>query len=216
MGRIFAVSAIAALLAFSSAAAQSYYSPPQNTQAGSVSVSAFDDYFSPRTITVSAGTMVIWRNAGAMAHTVTADNGAFNSGTINPGGTYSYVFSTPGTYNYYCIFHGGPGGVGMAGTVIVTGNVQNNLPQQQYPTYLQYPSSYQQQQQSSYYYPYYYSYYYPSYSYSYPSYYSYSYPSYSSYPYYSSYYYPSWYSYSYDTYDPYSYGYGYDGYDWYW
>ncbi len=75
--------------------------------------------FSPNELTVQRGTVVYWRNTDSMSHTVTADNGSYNSGTIGPGGTYSLTLTQPGTYNYYCAFHGGPGGAGMSGKIIV-------------------------------------------------------------------------------------------------
>jgi plastocyanin len=76
--------------------------------------------FSPASITVSAGTTVTWRHQGSGSHTITADDGAFNSGSITAGETFSFTFTTPGEYGYYCEFHGSPGGGGMAGVVIVT------------------------------------------------------------------------------------------------
>jgi len=35
------------------------------------------------------------------------------------GNVYEYTFTEPGTYNYYCVYHGDKGVVGMAGTIIV-------------------------------------------------------------------------------------------------
>jgi plastocyanin len=40
---------------------------------------------------------------------------------VNPGDTFSFTFAAPGTYSYYCQIHGGPGGQGMAGTVVIGG-----------------------------------------------------------------------------------------------
>lgn len=84
-------------------------------------VSAGDSYFSPQTITVPVGSTVTWTNSGNMPHTVTSDTGLFNSGSLSPGSTYSVSFGVAGTYHYYCSFHGGVGGSGMSGTVIVGG-----------------------------------------------------------------------------------------------
>lgn len=61
--------------------------------------------FTPSSIIVSAGTTVIWTNKDAVAHTVTSDSPLFDSGTIAPGGTFSYIFSTPGTVKYHCTIH---------------------------------------------------------------------------------------------------------------
>jgi plastocyanin len=42
------------------------------------------------------------------------------SGPLSAGPkTYTYTFTTAGTYRYYCLAHGDPGGVGMSGTVVV-------------------------------------------------------------------------------------------------
>jgi plastocyanin len=74
--------------------------------------------FSPKTITVSAGTRVTWVNDGG-AHTVTSDANVFGSNTVNTGGRFSFTFAKPGRYAYHCQFHGATGGSGMAGVVIV-------------------------------------------------------------------------------------------------
>jgi plastocyanin len=70
--------------------------------------------FAPGVITVSAGTTVTWTNNDNMAHTVTADDNSFDSGSIGMGSTFSKIFSTPGTYPYHCIIHST-----MNGTVVV-------------------------------------------------------------------------------------------------
>ncbi|APV43377.1 Cupredoxin-like domain-containing protein [Dehalogenimonas formicexedens] len=70
--------------------------------------------YSPRTLTVSVGTTVTWRNKDSVQHSVTSSNGIFDSGLFNPGGSYTYTFNTAGTYPYYCTIH-----PGMTGTIIV-------------------------------------------------------------------------------------------------
>ena len=59
-----------------------------------------------------------WVNQEALPHTVTADDGSWNSGTLSQGGVYTRQFANAGVYRYHCVFHGGPG-VGMAGTILV-------------------------------------------------------------------------------------------------
>jgi plastocyanin len=76
--------------------------------------------FNQPTITVKAGTKVIWINRDPVPHTVTFDDKAFDSGTLAQGQTASFTFDKPGEFDYYCLFHGGQGGVGMSGKVIVT------------------------------------------------------------------------------------------------
>ena len=87
--------------------------------------------FDPETVTIEAGQTVLWENTSDANHTVTADPvkaknkdncslpaGAlpFDSGTIQPGNTYSQTFTVPGTYKYFCVPHEA---MGMTGKVIV-------------------------------------------------------------------------------------------------
>jgi len=61
--------------------------------------------FSVATLSVSAGTQVTWTNNDATAHTVTADDGGFDSGNIAPGGSFSHTFTNMGTVKYHCQIH---------------------------------------------------------------------------------------------------------------
>jgi plastocyanin len=61
--------------------------------------------YSPDSITVPAGTMVVWRNLDPVLHTVTNAEGKFDSGIIEPGKNFSYTFEDPDTYDYYCTIH---------------------------------------------------------------------------------------------------------------
>ncbi len=74
------------------------------------------DYaFKPATLTVTVGTTVTWTNTGSAAHTVTADDGSFGSGTLQGGATFRQTFSKAGTYAYHCSIHSS-----MTATVVVT------------------------------------------------------------------------------------------------
>ncbi len=84
-----------------------------------ITVEMRDIMFSPRMVTISPGTTIVWVNRDPFGHTVTADDGSFNSSLIPPGGVFRFTFQRPGRYPYYCVPHGGPGGVGMSGVVIV-------------------------------------------------------------------------------------------------
>ena len=83
------------------------------------SVSAVDYNFVPKSLTISVGDSVVWTNNGMAQHTVTADGGAFDSGTLNPGATYTHTFGAAGSFPYHCKFHGAAGGIGMSGTIFV-------------------------------------------------------------------------------------------------
>lgn len=81
---------------------------------GPAAVSIVDGGFRPAAISVAAGSPVTWTNTDSSRHTATADGGAFDSGTLASGATFSFTFPTPGTYAYVCAFHSG-----MQGTVTV-------------------------------------------------------------------------------------------------
>ncbi len=81
--------------------------------ASAVDISGFA--FNPGNIEIAAGTEVTWTNNDSSAHTVTADDGSFDSGKLDEGGTFSFTFDTPGTYTYHCDFH-----PNMTATIVVT------------------------------------------------------------------------------------------------
>ena len=78
-------------------------------------VTIVDFAFQPASLEVPAGTTVTWTNSGAATHTVTADNGAFDSGRLASGATFSQTFDTAGTFTYHCEIH-----PQMTGTIVVT------------------------------------------------------------------------------------------------
>ena len=57
------------------------------------------------TVVIGVNNTVMWTNNDNEAHTVTASDGSFNSGNMNPGATFTYTFTTPGTYTYICTYH---------------------------------------------------------------------------------------------------------------
>lgn len=72
--------------------------------------------FTPSVITVVIGinNTVVWTNDDSFPHTVTANDGLFSSGNLNPSDTFSWTFTAAGTYSYHCSYH-----PWMNGTVIV-------------------------------------------------------------------------------------------------
>jgi amicyanin len=71
--------------------------------------------FSPATVTVKAGSTVVWTNDDGIQHDVTFDGGGIKSAVLNHNDTFSHTFPTAGTYHYICSIH-----PFMHGTVIVT------------------------------------------------------------------------------------------------
>lgn len=89
-----------------------------------VSVALSDYAMQPQEIHVLRGTTVVWRNVDELgeAHTITADPRqlfSFNSDFLEPDESFQFIFTERGRYLYYCQVHGGPGGDGMSGVVVV-------------------------------------------------------------------------------------------------
>lgn len=61
--------------------------------------------YSPATVTVPAGTTITWLNHDDEVHTVFSTTQAFASPAVEKDETYSYTFSKPGTYTYFCTLH---------------------------------------------------------------------------------------------------------------
>jgi plastocyanin len=91
---------------------------PTTTTAPAVAgatVSVQDNTFEPGTIRAKVGDTITWTNDGAVAHTVTATDGAdFDSGTLAPGKSFTFTADKAGTISYVCNFH-----AGMQGTIEV-------------------------------------------------------------------------------------------------
>jgi len=68
-----------------------------------VSIAGFS--FSPAVLKVPVGTTVTWTNNDPTPHTITADDGSFDSGAVNAGGTFGRTFDRPGTFSYHCALH---------------------------------------------------------------------------------------------------------------
>jgi len=75
--------------------------PP--TGAGTVEIADFG--FAPDAIEVAAGTEVRWTNGDPTAHTVTAEDGFFDSGTLDPGASFAATLNEVGTHEYVCQIH---------------------------------------------------------------------------------------------------------------
>ena len=61
--------------------------------------------FNPPTLTVKRGDRVEWVNKDLFAHTASSGSKAFDSGSIAPNASWSYVAGRPGSYPYLCNFH---------------------------------------------------------------------------------------------------------------
>ena len=80
----------------------------------SVAASIVNFAFQPADLSVKVGDTVVWTNTGGAPHTSSSDTGAWDTGTLSPGGTGSFTFTTAGTFAYHCNIH-----TSMHGTVTV-------------------------------------------------------------------------------------------------
>jgi plastocyanin len=88
----------------------------QDSQKVAVTIDNFK--FDPQEVKVAPGTTVVWTDSRGR-HTVTSDDGSFDSGTLVAGQSFEHKFEKPGAYPYYCMFHGAKGGKDMSGVVTV-------------------------------------------------------------------------------------------------
>ena len=80
--------------------------------------------FSPARVTVKAGTTVAWLNADDTPHTLASSSKLFKSKVLDTDGSFSFTFTTPGMYEYFCSLH-----PYMTGTVVVEGNTGSSAGQ---------------------------------------------------------------------------------------
>jgi plastocyanin len=90
----------------SSATAPQTRSAPKAKVAATKTVTVGDNFYSPATITITAGDTVTWKNTGAAVHTATAKDNSFNTGSFNGGQSRSETFTSAATIPYYCTIHG--------------------------------------------------------------------------------------------------------------
>jgi plastocyanin len=77
----------------------------QDHHGAATHVSATFNAYVPQHVEVLTGDTVTWRNDAARRHTVTAEDGSFDSGQIAAGSTYDRTFERPGPVPYYCRLH---------------------------------------------------------------------------------------------------------------
>jgi plastocyanin len=79
--------------------------PKANPNGAANDVVIRDFEFAPTEVTVDAGAVVTFDNRGAAGHTVTSQDGSFDSGLISPGTSWEHTFATSGTFAFICAFH---------------------------------------------------------------------------------------------------------------
>ncbi len=80
--------------------------------------------FLPQRITVKAGTTVTWSNEDDVPHTIVSSSKVFKSKALDTADKFSFTFTTPGTYDYFCSVH-----PHMTGAVVVEAASGSNAAQ---------------------------------------------------------------------------------------
>ena len=113
--RLLLVSPFAVALVLVSVAAVGLMTPNKADAQATQAIDIANFAFSPASVTIEAGTTVTWTNSDSVTHNATDNGGAFASGDLATGQSYSFTFDTEGTYNYMCTIH-----PQMTGTIVVT------------------------------------------------------------------------------------------------
>ncbi len=87
------------------AGAESVAAAPDASLERAATVEIVDFAYDPEPVRVQTGGKVIWKNMDSAPHTATADDGSFDTGTIEEGKVRSETFKDPGTYTYFCEIH---------------------------------------------------------------------------------------------------------------
>ena len=101
-----------ALLALPAAGAAHSAARESRPVARTVAIAAFA--FAPGSVTVNAGDTVVWRNDDIVPHTATASDSSWDSGVVQPKGTWRMVTRARGEWKYVCALH-----PSMTGTLLV-------------------------------------------------------------------------------------------------
>jgi len=114
------VATVLAVAAFTMAAVF----PAASAQAAETLVQIDHFICAPQRVSVKAGTTVTWVNDDDIPHVVVASNKLFKSKTLDTNDKFSFTFTTPGTYEYFCSLH-----PHMTGTIVVEAATGSNAAQ---------------------------------------------------------------------------------------
>jgi plastocyanin len=103
--RIGLASVVVVLVAMFATAGQVGGAAAQDKTATTAEVKIDNFSFGPTALTVPVGTTVTWTNRDDIPHTVVSTDGVFKSKALDTDDKFSFVFSKPGTYSYFCSIH---------------------------------------------------------------------------------------------------------------
>ena len=101
-----AAAILAAALALTMGTRTNRAASPGDKSASGAAVKIDNFSFGPATITIPVGATVTWTNSDDVPHVVSSDdNKLFKSKALDTDDHFSFTFTKPGTYNYYCAIH---------------------------------------------------------------------------------------------------------------
>ena len=98
--------------------------PTAPARAADTTVKIGNFTFAPQGVTVKAGTTVTWDNEDDIPHTIASSTKLFKSKVLDTDGKFSFTFTTPGVYEYFCSLH-----PHMTGTIVVEAATGSNIAQ---------------------------------------------------------------------------------------
>jgi plastocyanin len=98
--------------------------PAASAQAADMEVRIDNFVFAPQRMTVKAGTTVTWINDDDIPHTVASNTKLFRSSALDTKDKFSFTFTTPGAYEYFCSLH-----PHMTGAIVVEAATGTNAAQ---------------------------------------------------------------------------------------
>ena len=113
------VVAFAAGAAFAPLLAAAHLPAQAQTAPSAIAIDNFT--FNPQSLTIKAGTTVTWTNKDDIPHAIAAADKSFRSKALDTDDAYSFTFTTPGTYQYFCSLH-----PHMTGTIVVEAAAGSN------------------------------------------------------------------------------------------
>src|SRR5208283_5098648 len=102
---ILSTAILLAALVLATRPANTFAATPDDKPASEVAVKIDNFSFSPATVTVPVGTTVRWTNRDDIPHTVVSEDKTFKSKVLDTDEQFTYTFTKPGTYSYFCSIH---------------------------------------------------------------------------------------------------------------
>jgi plastocyanin len=97
------IAALAIVLLMMAGRSRTFGSAVEDKPTAQVKIDNF--VFSPNPLTVAVGSTIRWTNQDDIPHNVVSDDKSFKSRALDTDDTFTYTFTKPGTYTYFCSIH---------------------------------------------------------------------------------------------------------------